>query len=40
MTLIERAKNKDPDAFDTLMRTQLQKMYRIAISMLHNEEDK
>ena len=39
MTLIEQAKNKDPDAFDKLMRTQLQKMYRIAISMLQNEED-
>ena len=39
MSLIERAKNKDPDAFDRLMRTQLQKMYRIAISMLQNEED-
>ena len=39
MTLIEQAKNKDPDAFDRLMRTQLQKMYRIAISMLQNEED-
>lgn len=39
MSLIEEAKNKDPDAFDSLMRTQLQKMYRIAISMLQNEED-
>lgn len=39
MNLIEEAKNKDPDAFDQLMRTQLQKMYRIAISMLQNEED-
>ena len=39
MSLIEKAKNKDPDAFDRLMRTQLQKMYRIAISMLQNEED-
>ena len=39
MSLIEEAKNKDPDAFDRLMRTQLQKMYRIAISMLQNEED-
>lgn len=39
MSLIEEAKNKDSDAFDRLMRTQLQKMYRIAISMLQNEED-
>ena len=39
MNLIEEAKNKDPDAFDQLMKTQLQKMYRIAISMLQNEED-
>ena len=39
MSLIEKAKNKDPDAFDKLMRTQLQKMYRIAITMLQNEED-
>lgn len=39
MSLIEEAKNKNPDAFDQLMRTQLQSMYRIAISMLQNEED-
>lgn len=39
MSLIEEAKNKDPDAFDRLVRTQLQKMYRIAIAMLQNEED-
>ena len=39
MSLIERAKNRDSDAFDRLMRTQLLKMYRIAISMLQNEED-
>ena len=39
MSLIEEAKNKDPDAFDRLMRTQLKKMYRIAIAMLQNEED-
>ena len=39
MSLIEKAKNKDPDAFDQLMRMQLQKMYRIAISMLQNEDD-
>ena len=34
MSLIEEAKNKDPDVFDRLMRTQLNKMYRIAIAML------
>lgn len=39
MSLIEEAKNKNPDAFDQLMRTQLQRMYRIAISMVQNEED-
>ena len=39
MSLIEEAKNRDPDAFDRLMRTQLKKMYRIAIAMLQNEED-
>lgn len=39
MNLIEEAKNKNSDAFDQLMKTQLQKMYRIAISMLQNEED-
>lgn len=39
MSLITEAKNKNPDAFDRLMRTQLQRMYRIAISMLENEDD-
>ena len=39
MSIIEEAKNKDPDAFDRLMRTQLKRMYRIAIAMLQNEED-
>ncbi len=39
MSLIKEAKEKNPDAFDQLMRTQLQRMYRIAISMLNNEED-
>ena len=39
MSLIDEAKNKDPDAFDRLMQTQLQKLYRIAVSMLENEED-
>ena len=39
MDLIKRAKEKDADAFDLLMRPQLQRMYRIAISILENEED-
>ncbi len=39
MDLIKRAKEKDIDACDLLMRPQLQRMYRIAISMLENEED-
>lgn len=39
MDLIKRAKNADAEAFDLLMRPQLQRMYRIAISMLENEED-
>ena len=39
MSLIEDAKNKNPDAFEQLIQTQLQRMYRVAISMLHNEED-
>lgn len=39
MNLIEESKNKNSDAFDRLMRPQLQRMYRIAISMLQNEED-
>lgn len=39
MSLIEEAKMKDSDAFDRLMRPQLQGLYRIAISMLENEED-
>lgn len=39
MSLIAEAKNKNPDAFEQLIQPQLQKMYRVAISMLHNEED-
>ena len=39
MSLIENARNKDPIAFDKLMQGQLQKLYRIAITMLQNEED-
>lgn len=39
MELIYEAKQKNPDAFDKLMQTKLQKMYRIAISILCNEDD-
>ena len=39
MSLVEEAKNKNPDAFEQLIQPQLQRMYRVAISMLHNEED-
>lgn len=39
MSLIEEAKNKDPDAFEQLIWPHLQRMYRVAISMLQNEED-
>lgn len=39
MNLIEEAKNRDPDAFDQLMQGQLKRMYRIAYSMLENDQD-
>lgn len=39
MNLLEEARNKNPDAFDQLLRPYLQRMYRIAISMLQNEAD-
>ena len=39
MSLIDKAKKKDPDAFGQLVQENLQKMYRIAISILQNEED-
>ncbi len=39
MNLLEEARNKNPDAFDQLLRPHLQRMYRIAISMLQNEAD-
>lgn len=39
MSLIDEAKKKDPDAFGQLVQENLQKMYRIAISILQNEED-
>lgn len=39
MTLIEKVRNKDADAFDELMQSKLNKMYRVAFAMLQNEED-
>ena len=39
MSLIDEAKKKDPDAFGQLVQENLQKMYRIAISILQTEED-
>lgn len=39
MSLIEMAKNKDSEAFEQLMRPCIQKMYRIAYSILRNDED-
>lgn len=39
MSLIEKAKNKDPVAFEQLLKPQIKKLYRIAITMLQNEED-
>ena len=32
MSLIEDAKNENPDAFEQLIQPQLQRMYRVAIS--------
>lgn len=39
MNLIERAKKKDSEAFEILMRNELPSMYRIAASILQNDED-
>ena len=39
MSLIDEAKKKDPDAFGQLVQENLQKMYRIAISILQNVVD-
>lgn len=39
MKIYEIAKRKDSDAFETLMRGELPGMYRIARSMLQNDED-
>ena len=37
--LVERAKEKDADAFTKLMQSQMQNMYKTAIVILYNEED-
>ncbi len=39
VSLVRRAKEHDPDAFTTLMDTQMQGLYRVARSILHNDED-
>jgi len=39
MNLFNKAKRKDSEAFEKLMRDELSGMYRIAYSMLHNDED-
>lgn len=39
MNLVERAKEKDSEAFEILMRNELPSMYRIAASILQNDED-
>lgn len=37
--LVQQAKTRDPDAFTALMDLQMQGMYKIARSILHNDED-
>lgn len=37
--LVEKARLKDPDAFTQLMTFYMKDMYRVAISILHNDED-
>ncbi len=39
MNLIRKAKDRDPDAFTTLMQQQMKNMYRVAIAILMNDED-
>lgn len=39
MNLIRKAKDRDPDAFTTLMQQQMKDMYRVAIAILLNDED-
>lgn len=37
--LIQRAKDKDADAFTELMQRQMQSMYKTAYAMVGNDED-
>ena len=37
--LVEKARQKEPDAFTELMQLYLKDMYRIAIAILLNDED-
>ena len=39
ITLVRRAKTKDPDAFTQLMQLQMKNMYRVALAILMNDED-
>lgn len=39
MNLIRKAKDRDPDAFTTLMQQYTKDMYRVAIVILMNDED-
>ena len=38
MSLIEDAKNKNPDAFEQLIQPQLQRMYRVRNKFMHHAE--
>lgn len=37
--LVKKARLKEPDAFTRLMKFYMKDMYRVAISILHNDED-
>lgn len=39
MNLIKKAKEKDSAAFELLLRSELPSMYRVAASILYNDED-
>ena len=39
MNLFDKAKRKDPEAFEMLLRDELPGMYRVAHSILQNDED-
>ena len=39
MNLLNKARRKDPAAFESLIRDELPSMYRVAYSMLQNDED-